>query len=298
MYYLRAHYYKPELGRFWTMDSYEGNNSDPLSLHKYLYCHANPVNLVDPSGLFTSTIEISIATMMAVKINMAGISLAASVYLNYMIYSGAKGIYDDYRIKKVAQQLGVEVEPAAYLPDLKNGVDWSSDEPKRDSGWEYFANGTSTGAWKDSTSILANGGGDFGTEFYTYQANLRGLFAAGGRATQTARGPNGGGLPFIIVVKIKDEDLSGMMSTAQDLRGNPGQWTTTVTGYLNNGGQGVSGHPIVIDPVSVQGRNLRPGETPRQRPGWPDQWKWEDVSRLKPVAVIPVFDFFNRKLAW
>jgi hypothetical protein len=32
------------------MDTYEGNNEDPLSLHKYLYCEANPVNMVDPSG--------------------------------------------------------------------------------------------------------------------------------------------------------------------------------------------------------------------------------------------------------
>jgi hypothetical protein len=50
MYYLRARYYRPELGRFWTMDSVEGNPNDPLSLHKYLYAHANPVNGVDPSG--------------------------------------------------------------------------------------------------------------------------------------------------------------------------------------------------------------------------------------------------------
>lgn len=51
MYYLRARYYKPETGRFWTMDTYEGNKEEPLSLHKYLYCQVNPVNLTDPSGL-------------------------------------------------------------------------------------------------------------------------------------------------------------------------------------------------------------------------------------------------------
>jgi len=49
-YYLRARYYKPDSGRFWTMDSYEGNNEDPSSLHKYLYCQGNPVMMVDPSG--------------------------------------------------------------------------------------------------------------------------------------------------------------------------------------------------------------------------------------------------------
>jgi len=49
-YYLRARYYKHETGRFWTMDTFEGNQQDPLSLHKYLYCAGNPVNMTDPSG--------------------------------------------------------------------------------------------------------------------------------------------------------------------------------------------------------------------------------------------------------
>ncbi len=50
MYYLRARYYKPDSGRFWTMDSYEGSNEDPLSLHKYLYCQNDPMDRIDPSG--------------------------------------------------------------------------------------------------------------------------------------------------------------------------------------------------------------------------------------------------------
>jgi RHS repeat-associated protein len=50
LYYNIARYWKTDTGRFWTLDSFEGNNEDPLSLHKYLYCHDNPVNLHDPSG--------------------------------------------------------------------------------------------------------------------------------------------------------------------------------------------------------------------------------------------------------
>lgn len=49
-YYLRARYYQPGTGRFWTMDTHEGSRADPLSLHKYLYCSGNPVNNFDPSG--------------------------------------------------------------------------------------------------------------------------------------------------------------------------------------------------------------------------------------------------------
>ncbi len=49
-YYLRARYYDPANGRFNRLDPYAGNISDPQSLHKYLYCHGNPVNGIDPSG--------------------------------------------------------------------------------------------------------------------------------------------------------------------------------------------------------------------------------------------------------
>lgn len=49
-YYLRARYYKPDSGRFWTMDTYTGNNGDPLSLHKYLYCQDSPVDNYDDTG--------------------------------------------------------------------------------------------------------------------------------------------------------------------------------------------------------------------------------------------------------
>ncbi|TVR95235.1 MAG: choice-of-anchor A family protein [Wenzhouxiangellaceae bacterium] len=49
-YYLRARYYNPSTGRFPTMDTYQGRIHEPQTLHKYLYVHADPVNLVDPSG--------------------------------------------------------------------------------------------------------------------------------------------------------------------------------------------------------------------------------------------------------
>jgi RHS repeat-associated protein len=55
MYYLRARYYQPDTGRFWTMDTFEGNNEDPLSLHKYLYAQDDPVDNVDPLGQWAST---------------------------------------------------------------------------------------------------------------------------------------------------------------------------------------------------------------------------------------------------
>lgn len=52
-YYLRARFYNPSSGRFTQMDTWQGNMSDPVTLHKYLYANANPVNMIDPTGNFS-----------------------------------------------------------------------------------------------------------------------------------------------------------------------------------------------------------------------------------------------------
>lgn len=52
MYMLRARYYQPNQGRFLTSDAYAGKPREPLSLHKYAYAHADPVDNTDPSGQF------------------------------------------------------------------------------------------------------------------------------------------------------------------------------------------------------------------------------------------------------
>jgi len=62
-YYLRARWYDSLTGRFNRVDPYAGNYQDPQSLHKYLYAHANPVNGVDPTGLFSLTGLIATATI-------------------------------------------------------------------------------------------------------------------------------------------------------------------------------------------------------------------------------------------
>jgi RHS repeat-associated protein len=51
LYYLRARYYGPRLGRFGSRDPVMGSECDPRTLHRYSYCKADPGNRVDPAGL-------------------------------------------------------------------------------------------------------------------------------------------------------------------------------------------------------------------------------------------------------
>ncbi len=70
-YYLRARYYKPDSGRFWTMDTYDGTSEDPLSLHKYVYCKNNPISGIDPGGHDEGDIRVTAATEEVETIGLA-----------------------------------------------------------------------------------------------------------------------------------------------------------------------------------------------------------------------------------
>jgi RHS repeat-associated protein len=98
MYYLRARYFKPAIGRFWTMDSHEGIPDDPESLHKYLYCAADPVNRIDPSGNM-SLPEISLTIGIQLMNYAPRIALAAGyvalVSANVYIWTGVAISVDD-----------------------------------------------------------------------------------------------------------------------------------------------------------------------------------------------------------
>jgi RHS repeat-associated protein len=54
LYHLRARYYNADRGRFFSMDPHPGKIDNPVSLHKYLYANADPVNFTDPTGLIAA----------------------------------------------------------------------------------------------------------------------------------------------------------------------------------------------------------------------------------------------------
>ena len=50
LYYFKARYYDPEIGRFISQDPAEGQDGKPASYHRYLYAYGNPTVYIDPTG--------------------------------------------------------------------------------------------------------------------------------------------------------------------------------------------------------------------------------------------------------
>ena len=84
LYYLRARYYNPLTGRFFSRDPEDGIAQMPMTLRKYLYAGSDPVNYVDPRGrdLFEYAIESNAAIPEAKLVStygcFAGATLAAA----------------------------------------------------------------------------------------------------------------------------------------------------------------------------------------------------------------------------
>lgn len=92
-YFLRARYMDMTRGRFWSMDAWEGARLESSGLHKYLYCEAEPVNGVDPSGQTTLT-DLSIASNESVEEDRRQAAQARQKYkqAKRMLCTGSYGI--------------------------------------------------------------------------------------------------------------------------------------------------------------------------------------------------------------
>ncbi|MGH7947566.1 MAG: RHS repeat-associated core domain-containing protein [Opitutaceae bacterium] len=106
LYYNRARYLNADSGRFWSMDSYEGSSSDPMSLHKYLYAHADPVGMIDPSG------HISIIETQAVLFNIGIRMIPVATKISFFVAEAAGVSTIGYGAARGAVALGTAAERA------------------------------------------------------------------------------------------------------------------------------------------------------------------------------------------
>ena len=90
LYYLRARYMNPSTGTFISMDTYQGDMYEPVTLHKYLYANANPVKYSEPSGN-VALVDFTIGN--TIRAEMAGCgSMMVSMGLNVLAMTRALNV--------------------------------------------------------------------------------------------------------------------------------------------------------------------------------------------------------------
>jgi len=141
-YYLRARYLDPGTGRFWSQDRYEGQPGEPLTLHKYLYAHSNPMSNVDPSGFIAITADtITASSVLSILANSGGRILAATYLtlnlinkrwtitiraeidpLHFFVLATRFKAKHSFRYEYVELGLGLSVAAVVRRREVENGV--------------------------------------------------------------------------------------------------------------------------------------------------------------------------------
>jgi len=67
------------------MDTYEGRTGEPLTLHKYLYAHSNPISNIDPSGNVASLGEA--ASTLSLQLQISTLNFIGST--GFQAFTGA-----------------------------------------------------------------------------------------------------------------------------------------------------------------------------------------------------------------
>lgn len=115
LYYLRARHYDADRGRFTTMDPFPGKIDEPISLHKYLYANADPVNHSDPSGLAALAEYAQKVKLIALRVVQAVRRLGraiACIFINVAsLLASLTGVFARFllaAIRVVARRMGLE----------------------------------------------------------------------------------------------------------------------------------------------------------------------------------------------
>jgi RHS repeat-associated protein len=158
-YYNRARYLNVSTGRFISQDSYEGNSSEPKSLHKYTYAENDAENNSDPSGNFSIAENIQVAATVGILASIATVSvgLISSGLSGLLIPNGGFSKPSDGtvlsfqlnfsvgRLFKPTNPLGVALRVGfAGLGGIFN-VDIVFPNDRPGEAWLYFAAGLSAG---------------------------------------------------------------------------------------------------------------------------------------------------------
>jgi len=120
---LRARQYEPAMMRFSQKDIVRGHVAEPLSLNRYLYVQNDPINFIDPSGMFLAAIQKAVAPVVkvatAVKAKITNTFFPAQSAANHAKVA-TLGPTDPFSIAQRNASPKLEAAYQAALKDPKN----------------------------------------------------------------------------------------------------------------------------------------------------------------------------------
>jgi RHS repeat-associated protein len=127
--YLRARWYDPALGRFTTLDPFAGDESDPLSFHKYAYAHGDAVNHADPTGKFSMigvTVSMGVLNGLRAIYNGTVTSIGEdilSTLLGTQVYLDPMGLVVGLLLEELGETIELSITALrGALPILEAGL--------------------------------------------------------------------------------------------------------------------------------------------------------------------------------
>ena len=116
LYYYRARYYDPQIGRFISRDAFGGFPDIPSTLHRYTYVRNNPINDIDPSG----NIDISAAERLQASLPDT-LNRIADVFELYGV--GVKTPYAPeqigFTVQYIGLSFGIPIDPGLVAVGVK-----------------------------------------------------------------------------------------------------------------------------------------------------------------------------------
>ncbi|MEQ1905722.1 MAG: RHS repeat-associated core domain-containing protein [Pirellulaceae bacterium] len=302
--YLRARWYDPQTGRFTSLDPFVGNLSDPQSLHKYLYTHADPVNGADPSGLLVSLMGGTfISSLHRTGYDSTVASRGISIVFTLLILNSLSDLIGNLAYEHVLVETARRLD-VKYKRDVRDEIDKTRDPNKK-----YFVHGTTTAAWQGKANdikIFDDGRKlDFGYGFYTRAFDLQGFSDASRFAINRSNymsssvfGPvsdKTGGLPFVILYEMNISDWKSLSRKDYGVPFNPTpDYERDVNNYRSDTGPLYAGKDVVFGPTArLSGRKWVADST------MSNQYKFEagGIAKLRAKYILPAIDFYGPWLA-
>jgi len=211
-----ARWMNANTGRFQTMDSFEGDQVDPLSLHKYLYCSANPLNIIDPSGHDGDLVSLQVTMTEDMKV---AADVATSVF---RAYNKARSVLDTISMiadltKAIDDGTLTQVFTQIESGWVGKAVNFSGEEAIEKFGQGFEQSLPYAITWAPQLLVDMNSGNNLNsyliylpTPVKTPQVNIPTGLEIGGRKVQLVAGGEGSGRLLGLGIQVGNKDKQFM----------------------------------------------------------------------------------------